>query len=1238
MMNRLYCLTLVLLASSISAQADWVSLNKGASSPQPPKVTLLEDNQSGTVLRVELSGFDVRDVVGADRTYQSIDLLMEAVTTEVGFPELPCVAKILAVPDQAAISLEILEVGEEHSFTGYVVPPARRPWKEGDPETPYVERMDAYQADEAYPRQLVSVDAPGVFRDFRITRVAMYPVRYIAARNEVRVASSLTIRVKYGIGEVVNPKLTPRKPIAPSFAALYRGIIFNYQSVVERDFSELESGRDVLLCIAPDASVSSLMPFVNWRNKTGTSVRVATYSEIGTTGDPNVIKNYIAQAYHTWQYPPTYVLLVGDYPAVPVVYANGVVNEDFYVEIEGVDFLPEMMIGRFTHDNDAGEQIIVNKIVTYERNPYTANTAWFKKGAVVSNSAYVSQAITKRFTRDRMILDGKFTVVDTFINRSPCTSQLTDVINTINNGRSFLNYRGEGWYTEWWASCYRMTVNEVSSLNNGRMLTFVTSIGCGVGNFTNSGGNCFGETWFELGTVAAPRGAVTFIGPTGNTHTTYNNQMDKGIYIGMFQEGLETPGQSLMRGRIYMYEVFGNEYYVQYQTRIYCIIGDPSLHVWKNVPQAVTVVHPPLIHIGYNQVPFTVTDSATGAPLGNAQVCLSGDSVYATAYTDQHGQAFVSITPEIVDTLTVLVRGGKMVPYEGSMTITMETEHVGFLGEPVVVDLDGNLDGKINPNEHGQIRVTLKNWGSQTATNVQATLSADTNLVQIQTTTPVDFGSLGPGGSFTGSPFLFFVKPTSEVGDTIPFSFHITSSTRTWDYIQLEDIKGCKLKGVMYVIDDHGSTLTNGRMDPGETVRLYMDVKNVGDDVAPNVRSTLRSSSPYVTIIDSTSVFGTLSADTSFMNYADCFIVQVDSQCPAQSFVPYSLFLQTQGGRYAYSHADTFSIPVSVPRHNDPTGPDSYGYYAYVSDDTLFRLAPRYYWTEINVVGTQVSGVGSDFTATVTLPFTFKYYGVDYTQVRLSSDGWIAFGSGTQTLATNYPLPHNDAVNSMVAAFWDDLFASSGETGKLLYYIDVPQHRFIVEWYNVSHRSSSTKRETFQIVLFDPLRYPTPTGDGEMLMLYKDVDDPLENTVGLENQTQTIGLQYTYNGFFDESATQLRDTLAILFTTRPPQLLVGVREQQNGEGALPQGFALHQNYPNPWNPSTTLRYDLPWNAFVTITVYNTLGQQVAQLVNEEQEVGYHEVLFRGDGLSSGVYFYRLTAGEFTATKKLIMLK
>ena len=89
---------------------------------------------------------------------------------------------------------------------------------------------------------------------------------------------------------------------------------------------------------------------------------------------------------------------------------------------------------------------------------------------------------------------------------------------------------------------------------------------------------------------------------------------------------------------------------------------------------------------------------------------------------------------------------------------------------------------------------------------------------------------------------------------------------------------------------------------------------------------------------------------------------------------------------------------------------------------------------------------------------------------------------------------------------------------------------------------------------------------------------------------------------------------------------------------IPQSVSLHQNYPNPFNPSTTIRYGLPSRSHVVLTVYNTLGQQVATLVQGEQEAGFHEAVFDASGLASGVYLYRLQAGDFLQTKRLLLLR
>jgi hypothetical protein len=88
----------------------------------------------------------------------------------------------------------------------------------------------------------------------------------------------------------------------------------------------------------------------------------------------------------------------------------------------------------------------------------------------------------------------------------------------------------------------------------------------------------------------------------------------------------------------------------------------------------------------------------------------------------------------------------------------------------------------------------------------------------------------------------------------------------------------------------------------------------------------------------------------------------------------------------------------------------------------------------------------------------------------------------------------------------------------------------------------------------------------------------------------------------------------------------------------PVTLALDQNYPNPFNPTTMIRYGLPVRTQVTLTIFNTLGQQVAMLVNGDMEAGYHEVLFDGSKLASGVYLYRMQAGSYVETRKLLLVR
>jgi hypothetical protein len=89
---------------------------------------------------------------------------------------------------------------------------------------------------------------------------------------------------------------------------------------------------------------------------------------------------------------------------------------------------------------------------------------------------------------------------------------------------------------------------------------------------------------------------------------------------------------------------------------------------------------------------------------------------------------------------------------------------------------------------------------------------------------------------------------------------------------------------------------------------------------------------------------------------------------------------------------------------------------------------------------------------------------------------------------------------------------------------------------------------------------------------------------------------------------------------------------------IPVEYALEQNYPNPFNPSTTINYGISERSFVELRIYDILGREVELILNEEQDAGYYNIEFNANNLASGVYFYKLTAGEFIETEKMILMK
>ncbi len=201
-------------------------------------------------------------------------------------------------------------------------------------------------------------------------------------------------------------------------------------------------------------------------------------------------------------------------------------------------------------------------------------------------------------------------------------------------------------------------------------------------------------------------------------------------------------------------------------------------------------------------------------------------------------------------------------------------------------------------------------------------------------------------------------------------------------------------------------------------------------------------------------------------------------------------------------------------------GPDSYGYNWVDSNEPD---GPVYNWVELASVGTALNFTSDDQIIGVTLPFSFPFYGSTYTEARISANGNIHFSADTVDYG-NRSIPHGRLPNAMLAALWDDLSPQLSGAHVWTYY-DAANSRYIVQFDSVNHYSSTTGNYTFEILMYS---------DGRIVYQYQQLSGTLTScSVGIENETGTVGLQAVYN------AAYLTNNLAIQFSARPIWLSLG---------------------------------------------------------------------------------------------------
>jgi photosystem II stability/assembly factor-like uncharacterized protein len=331
---------------------------------------------------------------------------------------------------------------------------------------------------------------------------------------------------------------------------------------------------------------------------------------------------------------------------------------------------------------------------------------------------------------------------------------------------------------------------------------------------------------------------------------------------------------------------------------------------------------------------------------------------------------------------------------------------------------------------------------------------------------------------------------------------------------------------------------------------------------------------------------------------------------------------------YTTTNSDRKEIPFSwVELKNDPAA---------------VAIQPAQWYNRVTVADPIDDGTAGPFL----LGWPFYFYGSTAVKesVFVGANGALSLSQadvndvgndGIGYYSNGWAIPGAPVVD-LVSPFWNDLWLTPNKGhGTVFYKNDAANKKFFVEWYRAGDfNAASDTTATFEVVLNG--------NNNTILFQYLNVGSTnLDSTaiVGIQHDA-TAGLQY-YMGGGSRTPIELlvHDSLAISFN---PRFAVDVAELSVN---TPVSFALAQNYPNPFNPLTIIKYTIAGAggqgsgaSNVELKVYDVLGREVAVLVNERKTAGSYQVKFDGSHLSSGVYLYRLTAGDFTQTQKMVLVK
>ena len=874
-MKQVINLIFILLFFSLSIDAQTITIGN-----QENIDDLSDVKAEGFTLRLEVNTVKLLKLKQGHKIYYEALIPSFGKSLSVGDPQLPIYKRLIEIPNNANFHIQVRKKHfkiynlSDYGMHNYLFPYQESVEKREDAVIRFQMNKDTYEKDAFYSNVLASIDDLGEMRGVRIGRLNISPVEYNPVKNQLKIYDEIEIQVVFDLENTMLNEAKKQAVYSPAFQLMNMSLL-NSQAYNIIPISGAQYPFKYVI-VSDSMFHTALIPFINWKEKQGYKVIEAYTSDTAVGNTTASIKNYLQNLYlaGTAADPaPTYVLFVGDVgqiPKYPGKY-NSWAADLYYCEFTN-DYFPEMMYGRFSANDTSQLNPQIEKTIEYEKylmsNPSFLDTSILISGKDASHAptygdGQINYGTSNYFNTTNGIICKDYLYVNQSYNKD------LEIRQTADSGAAFINYTAHGDVDGWHDP--RFKVSHVANMQNIGQYPLMVGNACLTNKFDDP--VCFGEALLR----ARNKGAIGYIGASNNTlwdedyywavgfgpissNPTYASTTS-GLYDLIFHTHNEPVSQQALTA--YQYMQAGNLAVTQGGSNVrrywelYHVMGDPSLMPYLKVPSVLTATYSPLLPLGVNY--FEVTT----APYSMVAISYN-DSLISSALSDSTGLATLYFSPlSQAAQLDVVVTASQKQPYFGTTMAASPTNPYVIYYDHSIIDSLENNNGQADYGEHIQLDISMINITAFTADSSTAMLRTKDNMITITDSTAF-VGKLTANDTLLfDTLFAFDVAPNAVDGHNVELQLYVEDSLGdNWTTKFYVKLFAPNIQIGYAHLDDSQYGNGNGRIDPGETVKMWVDLTNTGSVNASDINCNLATNYTGVSIGSSSFLIDTLKVDS----------------------------------------------------------------------------------------------------------------------------------------------------------------------------------------------------------------------------------------------------------------------------------------------------------------------------------------------------------------------------------------